>query len=63
MKLGIKGAVISVSQEGVTTKGNEYLLLAGEVLLVIIGLYFIINGYRESHEETSFSETSAARRR
>ncbi|MCL5954786.1 MAG: hypothetical protein M1507_01545 [Candidatus Thermoplasmatota archaeon] len=37
----------------------SYLLLAGEVLLVIIGLYFIINGYRESHEETSFSETSA----
>ena len=36
-----------------------YLLLAGEVLLVIIGLYFIINGYRESEGKTSISETSA----
>ncbi len=37
----------------------SYLLLSGEVLLVIVGLYFIINGYRESGGETSISETSA----
>lgn len=36
-----------------------YLILAGEILLVIIGAYFIINGYRESEEATSLSETSA----
>lgn len=36
-----------------------YLLLAGEILLVIIGLYFILNGYRESEKDTSFTETSA----
>lgn len=37
----------------------SYLLLAGEVLLAIIGIYFIINGYRESEDKTNFSEASA----
>lgn len=37
-----------------------YLILVGQVLLVIVGIYFIINGYREGREEeTSFTETSA----
>lgn len=37
-----------------------YLLLAGQILLVTIGLYFIINGYVEKpSRDTSLSETSA----
>lgn len=38
----------------------NYLILSGEVLLVAIGLYFIINGYREREDENAaISETSA----
>lgn len=38
----------------------KYLVLLGEVLLVAIGLYFIINGYREKEDQNAtISETSA----
>lgn len=38
----------------------SYFLLAGQLLLVVIGIYFIVNGYLEESEgDTSFSQASA----
>ncbi len=37
----------------------SYLVQAGQILLIIVGLYFIINGYRESNIDTSVPENSA----
>ncbi|MCL5783664.1 MAG: hypothetical protein M1476_07135 [Candidatus Thermoplasmatota archaeon] len=37
----------------------SYLVLAGQILLIIVGLYFIINGYREGSRDTSIPENSA----
>ena len=37
----------------------SYLVLAGQILLIIVGLYFIINGYREGSRGTSIPENSA----
>lgn len=35
------------------------LILAGQVLLVLIGIYFMINGYREKEGESTVTEVSA----
>lgn len=53
-------AMVLLAGVVLTHRYFNYLILAGEILLVMIGVYFIFNGYREEKaEETGITEASA----